>query len=175
MGALKPMPIGYRDPHGPSVAEWELSRQVKRLAAPRDLRKRYTREELVEMANNIVGAVMDVSQRLFDGLGEYGRLWWVHRKVRRTLEFGNRLIGQESLAGYDVGPDFKLKVKPEFEVGPDGKRRRPMPKWSPKKVRMMAAREIGMKDESALRKLPPDRIGISSVEGRVLKRRAPSP
>lgn len=92
--------------------------------------------------------MMDVSQRLFDGLGEYGRLWWVHRKTRRTMEFGNRLIGKESLAGFDAGPGRKLKVKPEYQVGPDGKRKRPMPKWSPEKVRTMAAREIGMKDES---------------------------
>jgi len=118
---------------------------------------------------------MDVSQRLFDGLGEYGRLWWVHRQVGRTIEFGARLIGQESLAGYDVGSDGQLKIKPEYQIGADGKRRRPMPRWSPKKVRTMAAHRVGMKDESALRKLPPDRIGITSVERRALKRRAPSP
>lgn len=174
LGALKPAPRRSTNPYGPSVAEWELARQINRLATKRELRRRYSREELAEMAKNIERAVMNVSQKLFEGLGEHGRLWWVHRRVGRTLEYGSRLIGKESLAGYDVGSDFQLQVKAEYQVGANGERWRPMPKWSPKKIRTMAARRVGMKDESALRKLPPDRIGISSVEKRALKRRAPN-
>jgi hypothetical protein len=159
------------DRYGPSVAEWELSRRVQQLATENELRKTYSPEELTEMLNAVASAVMDVSQKLFDGLGEYARLWWVHRKVGSTMAYGQRLEGHESLAGYNVSADGRrLEVKPEYQQTADGKRKRPMPRWSPKKIRAMAASQAGLKDESAVRKLAKDRIGIFSIERRALKK-----
>jgi hypothetical protein len=158
------------DRYGPSVPEWELTRQIKLLRTEDELRDRYSPDELTEMGNKIAGAVKDVSQRLFDGLGEYARLWWAHRQVRATMAYGEQLLGQETLAGYTVSADGRrLEAKAEYQQQGEGKPKRPMPRWSPKKVREMAASAVGLKDESAVRKLAKDRVGIASVERRVLK------
>jgi hypothetical protein len=160
-----------RDLYGPSVAEWELSRRVEQLATENELRKRHSPEELTEMLNAVAAAVMDVSQRLFDGLGEYARLWWAHRLVQKTKAYGKQLMGKETLAGYDVSANGRrLVAKAEYQRAADGKRKRPMPRWSPKKIRAMAATRVGLKDESAVRKLAKDRVGIVSIEPRVLKK-----
>jgi hypothetical protein len=157
-----------RDLYGPSVAQWELAQRVKELATESELRKGYSPDELNEMFGTIAAAVMDISQKLFDRLGEYARLWWVHRQVDRATKFGERLFGQETLGGYNVSADGRrLEVRAEYQQPTDGSRKRPMPRWSPKKVQQMAASAAGLKD---VRKLAKDRIGISGIEPRVLKK-----
>jgi hypothetical protein len=158
-----------QDPYGPSVPEWELARQVSLLKTEDELRHRYSAEELRDMGNKIAHAVKDVSQRLFDGLGEYARLWWAHRQVRSTMAYGEQFLGKETLSGYEVSADGRtLVVRDEYQHHSDRKLKR-IPLWTPKKVRTMAASAVGMKDESAVRKLAKDRVGIASIEPRLMK------
>jgi hypothetical protein len=158
---------GYSDLPGPSFVESELARELATLATGDEMRSRLTSNELVQMANDLDSALIEIAKGL---LNQATRKWWVKRKVLDTQRLVERTRGEETLAAYDIidenlleGRLGELKLKPKYAGG------RQRPTVGTKFINAMAARRVGLSGERKIRELKPDRINIESIAPRTLK------
>lgn len=156
-----------------TVAEAELLRRLKGVNTARELRQKYSTDELIAMRGNLERALTTASKKVFDGLGDDGRLWWLNRLVRRRLRHTRQTVGQRMIAewrgplanlpsGTQLSPRQWLRAAKKTTVVP-GK------VIGEKTARHLAAVSVGLKGESSLRKLAPDRISLESVDRRTLR------